>query len=330
MEQFDFTVAGGAAAVSVLKFNELPRVGQTQTAVNTNGDELYYGGCGYNVFRALAALGCREYPVLTHEHPMLGQRLMEDCARWSLPSDGIFGPEQECYYSCLMLSDRAGNHITTAYWFGKDATPQGCAAPLKLEDRFFQHSRMAVLVVGTAQTSPAIVAMAKKHGLELVYSYRNDPQLVPGDVLELILSETAILFANENETAYIEELFGYDHITDLFSRAKARVIVTTLGCGGCIVYEKTPDGENRIRVPITQTPIGCVDAVGAGDSFVAGFLCGLARGEALETCAQYGSTVSSFVIEKNGSSTNLPTLEQMLRRNGERPDARENQGEGTT
>lgn len=323
MEQFDFTVAGGAAAVSVLKFNELPRAGQTQTAVNTNGDELYYGGCGYNVFCALSRLGCRAYPVMMHEHSMLQKRLEEDCARYNLPADGIFAPEKERYYACQMLSDRLGNHITMAYWFGRDAGEPYSGTAMRLKDSFFKDSRMAVLVVGTAETSPAVVEMARKHGLPLVYSYRNDPLLVPKDVLEFILSEVAVLFANEEETAYIERLFGYGSITELFETAKAEIIVTTLGGRGCLVYEKAPEGIRRLSVPVTEAPEGNVDAVGAGDGFVAGFLYGLSRGETPEICARYGSTVSSFVIEKDGSTTNLPTAEEMLARNSLRPNARE-------
>jgi sugar/nucleoside kinase (ribokinase family) len=75
-------------------------------------------------------------------------------------------------------------------------------------------------------------------------------------------------------------------------------------------------------VPVTECEGPCVDTVGAGDGYVAGFMYGYSKGKSLELCAQYGSTVSSFVIEKRGSTTNLPTLVQMLSRNSRRPDAR--------
>ena len=113
-------------------------------------------------------------------------------------------------------------------------------------------------------------------------------------------------------------------MTDWFNLGKAKVIVTTLGKNGSRIFHKEEDGSvSVIEVPITKTAVGNVSAVGAGDGFVAGFLYGYVNGKSLQLCGQLGSTLSSFVIEKEDSTTNLPTLEQLLERNNGRPDARE-------
>lgn len=54
-----------------------------------------------------------------------------------------------------------------------------------------------------------------------------------------------------------------------------------------------------------------VDPTGAGDSYRAGFLVSYLKGNDLETCGKFATTVASFVIESEGSQTNLPTFEDV-------------------
>ena len=56
------------------------------------------------------------------------------------------------------------------------------------------------------------------------------------------------------------------------------------------------------------------DGDGAGDGYVCGFLYGLVHGRSVHECALLGGTLSSFVLEKEGSITNLPTEAQLLAR----------------
>lgn len=322
MKEFAFIVTGGAAAVQVFKFHQMPQIGQTETALNTDADALYFGGCSFNIFYALAKLGCRAFPLLSYEHPRLEEKLYAVCREYDIPTDGLYGPRGESYYGCLMFQDDNRNHITVSYRFGKDAGKPDCGAKMQFRDADFARCGAVLMVMGTPGTGFQIVDMAKKHSLPLIYSYRNDPVLVPANLLRYVLDNVSILFTNEVEAAYIEKTFGLRHITDLMHTAKADIIVTTLGKRGSIVYSKNADGTVAdIVVPVTENELGNVDAIGAGDGFVAGFLYGYAQGKSLRICAQYGSTVSSFVIEKDGSTTNLPTLEQMLVRNRARDDA---------
>lgn len=324
MKQYDFTVVGGGTIVQMLRFHELPVVGKTATPINLNPNEPHFGGCGFNVYSGLAKLGASVFPVLTHSNPIMGKRLHEDCIKYGVPETGIFGPEQERYYQCLMMGDDNGDHITIAYWYGADVDSVNFQhnSSVVLKDEFFSQSKIALLVVGNPDLSGQTVELARKNDVPLAYSYRNDPALVPHDTLHQILNESQILFTNEVEARSIENQFGLDHITDLFRIAKAKIIVTTLGKNGCIVYDKNHGRKyEQIHVPITCIKAGCADSVGAGDAFVAGFMYGISKGKTLETCAQYGSTTSSFVIEKSGSTTNLPTAEEMLERNATRPDA---------
>lgn len=317
MKRYAYTVVGGGAMVQMLKFHELPQVGKTAAPINPNPDQLFFGGNGFNVYCGLGELGVPVYPVLYHDHPQMNEKIQEIALRYHHPLDGIFGPKQEKYYQCLMLGNDAGAHITITYWFGKDVdNVQHQSRDIVLRDEFFQDSDMTLLVMGNPDVTPQTLAFTKKHDIPLAYSYRNDSRLVPKDLLEAILHEVSILFTNETEADFIKAQYGLEHITDLFQLGKAKTIITTLGKDGCMVYDKNHGREfEQTQVPVTHNRLGCVDAVGAGDAFVAGFMYGMYKGCTPVTCAEYGNTASSFAIEKDGSVTNLPTEEQLLHRN---------------
>lgn len=322
MKKYDFTIVGGASTVQVFKFNNMPQIGQTETAVNPRADEIFYGGCAFNVFYGLTKLGVKTFPVLQYGDPRFEAKLAEICTEYGIPMDGISGPHKGCYNTCVMLQDDNRNHITFIYKFGENSHLDIPPYDMEIKGEYFTDSKMTLMVMSSPSTGFKVLEKTRKHNLPLAFSYRNDPNLIPNDLLEKILGEAMILFTNEIEAKFIEDTFGYGSITDLFKISKARIIVTTLGKRGCVVYEKKGEADfDRFFVPPTENELGNVDAIGAGDGFVAGFMYGYINGKSVVACAQYGSTLASFVIEKDGSTTNLPTPEQLLERNSKRPDA---------
>ena len=49
--------------------------------------------------------------------------------------------------------------------------------------------------------------------------------------------------------------------------------------------------------------VTCVDTTGAGDSFVAGFLCGLSKGLALEACVELANQCGAKAVQKIGATS---------------------------
>ena len=172
---------------------------------------------------------------------------------------------------------------------------------------------MAVLAVGSYEDNTLFLRKVKQHNLPLAFGMRADFDAFPSELLNEILHEAKIIFTNECERKIIENLYALDSITQLFESGKAELIVTTLGAQGSIVYEKVASGIKEHRVPAVEGK-KVVDATGAGDAYIAGFLHGYSKGKPPVVCAQYGGAVSSFVIEQVGCLTNVPTAEQMLAR----------------
>ncbi|ESR26092.1 adenosine kinase [Lutibaculum baratangense] len=104
-----------------------------------------------------------------------------------------------------------------------------------------------------------------------------------------------LVFANEGELHSLYETADTDTALDALER-DARSAVVTRSEKGAVVLR---DGQ-RISVP--AKPIDRIaDLTGAGDLFAAGFLYGLSRGMAPDTCARLGAMAAAEVISHVGA-----------------------------
>ena len=86
--------------------------------------------------------------------------------------------------------------------------------------------------------------------------------------------------------AYIEE-----YLKDKVDRGM-KIAVATFGEEGSLAYDKDGYHVGHI-VPAKEV----VNTVGAGDSFIAGFLYGILNDRTVEECLQKGAQVASSVVE---------------------------------
>jgi fructoselysine 6-kinase len=87
-------------------------------------------------------------------------------------------------------------------------------------------------------------------------------------------------------------------IREYLSRAQARgprVAVATLGENGSLAF------DGREFTPFGIVPVEVVDTMGAGDSFIAGFLRGASHGWDLPTCLRLGAESASETLQYMGA-----------------------------
>lgn len=80
-------------------------------------------------------------------------------------------------------------------------------------------------------------------------------------------------------------------------KAGARTVALKMGDRGCLVMDK--DGE-WFQSPAFE--VKAVDATGAGDAFVAGFLAGLRLGWELPRCADLGNATGALAVMDVGAA----------------------------
>src|SRR6266566_1320005 len=122
-----------------------------------------------------------------------------------------------------------------------------------------------------------------------------------------LLRRSTYFFGNEAEIVRARRLARVTSTEGLLRAAE--VVVVTLGSRGSVIYSR----DGRIRIPRVR-PRKVVDVTGAGDAYRAGFYAGLSRGLDLRRCGILASAVASFVVEKKGTQSNLPTWSQVLGR----------------
>jgi len=122
------------------------------------------------------------------------------------------------------------------------------------------------------------------------------------DDFRRLVKELDYVIGNEHEWSSLYQ-------TDLSSAleqaaADAGVVVCTRSGHDVILVR----GEEQAVVPVNR--IVPVDATGAGDQFAAGFLYGLAKGQALATCGRMGCVAAAEVISHFGArpETDLKAL----------------------
>lgn len=122
--------------------------------------------------------------------------------------------------------------------------------------------------------------------------------------LKTLLSRCRMLFLTEEERGV---LMGTMPLRALFDLG-IKTVVVTRGSEGSEVY----GAVENIKVPADKTPV--VDATGAGDAFIAGFLWGKTKNWNNRDCAVAGNTLAAFVLASLGARDGLPTKREFTKK----------------
>ena len=108
-----------------------------------------------------------------------------------------------------------------------------------------------------------------------------------------------IVFANESESRAFTKCD--DPVEGLRELSKmCSIAVVKVGKDGSWVRS----GEDQLFIP--AWPANPIDGTGAGDTYAAGFLYGLAQDLPLKTCGEIGSIIAAKVVEVVGTKIDIP------------------------
>ena len=113
------------------------------------------------------------------------------------------------------------------------------------------------------------------------------------DRLDHPLVEQTLPFVDYGFFSYHEsrDAFIEDYLRDKVDRGM-KIAVATFGDKGSLAW----DGKEFTQWGICPAP-QVVNTVGAGDSFIAGFLCGLLRGRSVADCLALGAKTAAAVVQ---------------------------------
>jgi sugar/nucleoside kinase (ribokinase family) len=140
-----------------------------------------------------------------------------------------------------------------------------------------------------------VLAILHKKGAKISFDPNLRPELLGKRTLEEVvgpvLQHCSILLPGVGELALLGGQGSVEeNVAALFERTPIETIVVKRGKQGATVYCRS--GEAPIHVP--PYAVEEVDPTGAGDSFDAGFLCGLLEGLSLKGCAEVASAAGAL------------------------------------
>ena len=312
-------VAVGSAIVDVLAETEdqvLGRLGLVKGTMalvdSASADRLYRamgpaveasGGSAANTVAGVASLGGSAAFIGRVRDDQLGAVFAHDLraagVRFTTPA-ATSGPATA---RCLIFVTPDGERTMNTH-LGAAA----CLEPEDIDAGLIADSRLVYLegyLWDPPQAKQALrrtVALARETGAEVALTL-SDPFCVERhreEFLELIDSGVGVLFANAVELTSLFQVGGLDQALGLVS-SRCSVAAVTRGPAGSVVVA----GDQVLAVdahPVERV----VDTTGAGDLYAAGFLLGLARGVALERCAQLGGLAAAEVIGHLGARPLVP------------------------
>ena len=285
------------------------------------------GGCPSNIAIGTARLGLKSGLITRVGDEQMGRFIKEQMAREGVSLKGIVTDKQRLT-SLVLLS--VENDKTFPLIFYRE----NCAVSALCEDDIdpeFIRSSAAVLVTGThfarannhaAQKKAMAIVKAKGGRVILDIDYRpnlwglaghaaGEERYIKSDKvseqLQAILADCDLIVGTEEEVHIAggsEDTLGA--LRKIRSLSKA-VIVLKRGPMGCVVFPDAIPANLEDGIVGQGFPIEVYNVLGAGDSFMSGFLRGWLRGEDHATSATWANACGAFAVSRLLCSPEIPT-----------------------
>jgi sugar/nucleoside kinase (ribokinase family) len=151
---------------------------------------------------------------------------------------------------------------------------------------------------------PGLFRRARQHGATTSLDTNWDPS-GRWTGLDALLAETDILLPNEAEACGIAGTGTWQEALEQLGVLVPTVAIKRGGAGAVAV-------RGSERAGVAAPAVQVVDAVGAGDSFDAGFVCGALAGWPLEGCLRLAVVCGALSTRAAGGTAAQPTMPEAL------------------
>ncbi len=289
------------------------------------------GGCPSNIAIGTARLGLKSGLITRVGDEQMGRYVKEQMAREGVALEGI-ATDPTRLTSLVLLS--VENDKSFPLIFYRDNCADSALNEDDVDDGFIR-SAAAVLVTGTHFARPNTDAaqrkamrIAKAHGGKVILDIDYRPNLwglaghgageeryIKSDKvsehMKTILPDCDLIVGTEEE---VHIAAGTENTLDalkIIRRLSSAVIVLKRGPMGCVVYPDAIPDALDMGIVGTGFPIEVYNVLGAGDSFMSGFLRGWLKGEDHQTSATWANACGAFAVSRLLCSPEIPTWEEL-------------------
>ena len=292
MPQFDVTIAGELNLDLILY--GLPEALPPERELLAENMMLTLGSSSAIVAHNLAALGSRVGFVSYIGGDPLGSIALERLSAGGVHVEQVVRHPRAQTGLSVILQHEGWRSILTYPGTIFDLKPEHINTEYISSSRHFHFSSF-YLQRGLRSHVANLFRQLKEHGLTISLDPNDDPEDEWKSNLEEALQYVDIFLPNAREAKKIADT---ESIDDAISRLATMVpiVVVKLGAEGALAQR----GSDRFISPALKVDV--VDAVGAGDSFDAGFLHRFLRGGDLQSCLTEGNVAGALSTTRAGGT----------------------------
>jgi len=293
------SVYGHVTIDQIITVKKFPAINESVDVISKN---TTMGGTGTNIAVASARLGTPTAlsAFVGSDFPKMYEDEIKDSG---VLSDELIKVEGYDTSQAIVLNDQMLEQKVIFY-----QGPQGCASKLNIMlNKAAGRSSYVHFCTGDPEYYLSVMKTIQGGPIMAVDPAQEIYKMWDKDKLDRTLPYADSIFCNAYEAKVMEQYLGIKDVMDL----DAGLIVRTEGVGGSTAKIK---GE-IVKIPVIKGE-AFVDATGAGDTYRAGFYAGLYNGYDIRDSLVLASAVSSFVVEKVGALTNVPSWDAAVKRAG--------------
>ncbi len=177
--------------------------------------------------------------------------------------------------------------------------------------RIVSVSSLFVLPNFTGEAVGRLFSRARRHGCTTVLNICWDAKGQGLPFLSYALAEADYFLLSYDEGRQLTGCSSPASILDYLADYTRGITLLTLGADGCCWREAAEVGSESSLQRIPAQPVDAIDCTGAGDSFMAGFIAGLAHEYVLRDCVALGCRVAAYAVTGPGAYPRVPTLAEI-------------------
>ncbi len=271
------------------------------------------GGSSANIAVAIAKLGGTAALVTTVSDDAVGRYVLNQLETYNVATDHVRLVKSEVRTSLAVVETRAENCQSVLY--------RNNAADFALSESDIASlpydKAGALIITGTALAmEPSrgatleAIRRAAAHALPVIFDidYRPYSWTSKAEALAVcgeVARSSQIVIGNDEEFAVLAPDQDGLAFARTLAASTAGIVVYKMGEAGAI----TRSGKDEFRSGIY--PVRALKPTGAGDSFMGGFVTGLAEGLPLPECVRRGSAAAALVVTRVGCAPANPTRTEL-------------------
>ena len=293
--------------VIIKPVDNLPKPGELQFIDNSS---MFVGGCASNASMDLAKLGVPVSLCVKLGKDLFGGFVYDTCKAAGVDVSGcIIDPTVQTTTSIVCVN--SDGERSFLYNGGSTSAMTDEDIPEKLiEEADIVFLAGALLTHGLdGEPAAKMFKKAQEMGKFTVMDTAWDPTGRWMKGVEAALPYLDLFMPSIEEAQKIAGEDDFDKIADVFFSKGVKNVIIKAGKKGAYIREA---GKEGYFAP-TYLSIKPVDTTGAGDSFCAGFLAGLAQDFDFEKSAKLGNAVGTHCVMELGASTGIKPLAEIYK-----------------